>query len=270
MVAIVSASSARLVVAVAHHAREAQRDAAGVARARLDAVERDLDDELGPDVDRRSRRGAISSSSRRSVCHASISSVRPLNVLPSITKPPVAGSRAPRCRFESQPLAAAVAPLGREHDEVERVHGLDLEPARAAPAGLVGRVERLHHHALVARARARRRGTPAPPPTSSRHEPRHASAAGSDGSSAAQPLARRAGRAGPRRRGAGTSKKNGDSGDGLAQRARRRRGSPTRLTVSWNGCGRPSGRSAIASPSRTIDRERQRAHGLDDLRQRGR
>ena len=36
-----------LVLAVAHDAREAQRHAAGVARARLDAVERDLDDELG-------------------------------------------------------------------------------------------------------------------------------------------------------------------------------------------------------------------------------
>ena len=52
----------------------------------------------------------------------------------------------------SQALAAAVAPLGGEHDEVERVHRLDLQPAGAAPAGGVGRVERLHDHALVARA----------------------------------------------------------------------------------------------------------------------
>ena len=46
--------------------------------------------------------------------------------------------------------AAAVAPLGGEHDEVERVHRLDLQPAGAAAAGGVGRVERLHDHALVA------------------------------------------------------------------------------------------------------------------------
>ena len=47
-------------------------------------------------------------------------------------------------------MPPAVAPFGGEHDEVERVRALDLEPARAAPAGLVGRVERLHHHAFVA------------------------------------------------------------------------------------------------------------------------
>ena len=47
-------------------------------------------------------------------------------------------------------LAPAVAPLGREHDEVERPHRLHLAPRAAAPTGVVGRVERLHHHALVA------------------------------------------------------------------------------------------------------------------------
>src|SRR5205807_6319213 len=36
------------------------------------------------------------------------------------------------------------------HDEVEGVRALDLEPARAAVARLVGRVERLGHEALVA------------------------------------------------------------------------------------------------------------------------
>ncbi len=42
------------------------------------------------------------SSWNRCVCQASSSSVIPLNVLPSITKPP-AGSRAPRCRFDNHP-----------------------------------------------------------------------------------------------------------------------------------------------------------------------
>ena len=46
--------------------------------------------------------------------------------------------------------AAAVAPFGGEDDEIERVRALDLEPAAAAPARVVGRVERLHHHAFVA------------------------------------------------------------------------------------------------------------------------
>ena len=48
------------------------------------------------------------------------------------------------------PLPAPVPPLGGEDDEVERVRGLHLQPAGAAPARLVRRIERLHHHALVA------------------------------------------------------------------------------------------------------------------------
>ena len=46
--------------------------------------------------------------------------------------------------------ATAVAPFGCEHHQVERVSALDLEPAGAAIAGFVGRVERLRHHAFVA------------------------------------------------------------------------------------------------------------------------
>ena len=42
-----------------------------------------------------------------------------------------------------------MAPLRGEHDEVQRVDRLDLEPRGAAPAGGVRRVERLHHDALV-------------------------------------------------------------------------------------------------------------------------
>ena len=57
-VATVSASGAAfLVVAVALHAREAQRHPGRVARRRLHAVERDLDDELGPHVHDDARRG---------------------------------------------------------------------------------------------------------------------------------------------------------------------------------------------------------------------
>ena len=100
---IVSASAARLVRAIALHAREAQRQAARDNRAVLDLVERDLDDELRPDVDDVCPSRPISSASSAAVCHASISSVMPLNVLPSMTKPPSSGSRAPRCRLLSQP-----------------------------------------------------------------------------------------------------------------------------------------------------------------------
>src|ERR1700678_3363054 len=40
-------------------------------------------------------------------------------------------------------------PLGRQHQEVERMGALDLEPARAAIAGLVGRLQGLCHDAFV-------------------------------------------------------------------------------------------------------------------------
>jgi hypothetical protein len=46
-------------------------------------------------------------------------------------------------------MLPAVSPLGREHDEVERVRRLHLEPAAATAARLVRRVEGLHHHTLV-------------------------------------------------------------------------------------------------------------------------
>src|SRR5690606_9686571 len=84
-----------------------------------------------------------------------------------------------RCRIERTEMqvrqfagAPSMPPLRTEHDEIERVGTLDLEPARAAIARLVWRIERLRHQTLVAvRERIvverpcilRRR----------RHEPRH-------------------------------------------------------------------------------------------------
>ena len=73
----------------------------------------------------------------------------PLNVLPSITKPPRRVARA-EVQVRQPAVAPAVAPFGREHDQVERVRALDLEPAGAAAARFVRRVERLRHHAFVA------------------------------------------------------------------------------------------------------------------------
>ena len=61
----------------------------------------------------------------------------------------------------SQPLPPAAAPLGREHDEIERVRDLDLQPCRAAAARFVAARRRLRHDAFVTERRAPRRGTPA-------------------------------------------------------------------------------------------------------------
>ena len=133
---IVSASAGDLSGRYAAHAREPQRDAARVARRRLHAVERDLDDELGPHVhDVAVGRGPRSPGSR-SVCHVSSSSVRPLNVLPTITNSPRLGIARAEVQVRQPAAAAAVAPLGREHDEIERADRLHLAPRahRAGPA----------------------------------------------------------------------------------------------------------------------------------------
>src|SRR5688572_31998888 len=47
------------------------------------------------------------------------------------------------------PAAPSVAPFRGEHDQVEGVRSLDLEPARAAAAGSVRRIDRFGHNALV-------------------------------------------------------------------------------------------------------------------------
>ena len=86
---------------------------------------------------------------KRVVCQSSIASVMPLNVLPSMTNPPVAGSRAPRWMLDSLPVRRPDPHSTAEHDQVEGVHRLDLQPARAAPARLVRRGQRLRHHPFV-------------------------------------------------------------------------------------------------------------------------
>ena len=181
----------------------------------------------------------------------------PLKVLPSITNPP-SGSRAPRWRFESQPSAPAVAPLHGQDHEVERVRGLDLEPRAAAAARLVGRVERLRHEALVAARECDREDRLGPGGVV--HERRAARAAPRARARQARRRARsRDGRSDPRRRGAGS--RTAAATAALAAS----RGAAARLTVTWNGNGRPSGPSAIASPSRISRARRQRAHHLDQL-----
>ena len=61
-----------------------------------------------------------------------------------------------------------------------------------------------------------------------------------------------------------TSKSTAVSGTD-ARRSSTRRRLPKRDAVTWNGCGRPSGRRAIASPSSTRARHGERERGLDDL-----
>src|SRR5437016_4969134 len=55
----------------------------------------------------------------------------------------------PKVKIGEPAAAAAVAPFGREHDEVEGVSGLQLEPCGAARASIVARVQRLGHQPFV-------------------------------------------------------------------------------------------------------------------------
>ena len=178
-----------------------------------------------------------------------------------MTKPPGSpnrpvGSSAPRCRLRQPAAAPAVAPLHGEHHEVEGVHRLDLDPAGAAPAHVVGRVEALTTtpswpRATASAANAVARSTC---PGSS------ASATASRGVSTAAagwPRAPPGGRcparpAGRARRGAARRRRTASA----APRPRRppgRCGWRCATPVCWNGLGRPSSRSAISSPSRTAD-----------------
>ena len=193
----------------------------------------------------------VSSSRNRSVCHASSSSVRPLNVLPSMTCSSFAGSRAPRCRFDNQPLRRPCPHSAASTTRSRWWTGFTLSqvpPRRPASYG----------------ASTAFTTTPSCPRATASSKNAWASSAsrvtslGTQNCSGTTPsiaacrsAAGRSIRSAPSRW--RTSKKNGVSGTSRRRVATSPR-LAARLAVSWNGRGRPSGRSAIASPSRTIER----------------
>ena len=74
----------------------------------------------------------------------------PLNVLPSMTNPPVAGSRAPRWMLDSLPVRRPEPHSTASTTRSRVCTGLTFsQPAPRRPASY-GAVERLRHHALVA------------------------------------------------------------------------------------------------------------------------
>ena len=91
-----------LVLAVAQHPGEPERHPAGIAGLVCTPSKATSTTSSG-----RTRttqpESSTASAPNRLVCQRSIASVSPLNVFPSITNPP-AGSRAPRCRFDNQPV----------------------------------------------------------------------------------------------------------------------------------------------------------------------
>ena len=237
-----------LVGPVPKDAREPQRHAARVARAALDAVEGDLDHELRPDVHavRRAARLQLEQALGLPLEHRV---GQPLEGLPEHAEAAVrlrgrrgAGSRAsPRRR----PWPHSAASTTRS-SVCARLH---LEPRAAAAAGRVRLGQRLHHHALVpARERVLEEGGGAGAGVHDRA--RHAHRLGDERLEHGEALVGRA----VEEIGAVSVE---DVEEERGERHRRVRCASTsrrlanRLAVTWNGCGRPPSRSAIASPSRT-------------------
>ena len=249
---IVSASPGRLVVAVAQHAREAQRHAARIARARLHAVEGDLDDQLGPHVD-------------DVAVAADLEREQPLG-LPGEH---LVGQALERLAEHHEAAGAGRARRGAgcsasprrrpwPHSTASTTRSsvcarLDLEPARAAPAGLVGRVERLDHDALVA---ARQRVV--------EHRRRRLGVGGRSRAARAAPRARRRPSAAARSLAGAVEQVLAVEVQQVEERRRERQRVPqlrdvaaaaeARSPSSGTDAGRPSARSAIASPSSTTAR----------------
>ena len=230
-----------LVGAIALDAREAQREAAGILRALLQVVERDLDDELGPHVHGVAVAAAISRASSSCVCHSSSASVMPLKVLPSMTQPPRrrdrarrgAGWTASRCR---RPWPHSAASTTRSSVCAR----LTLSQLAPRPPGLVRRVERLRHHAFVA---ARQRvgvevlgGGDVGGDDARDHERRR-----QRGGERVEALVRRAVEQRRRRRRCRQSKKKTASGSSARMRSTSSL-RPKRRIVTWNGSGAPSAR----------------------------
>src|SRR4029079_11864063 len=118
-----------LVWAVAQHPREAQRDAARIARARLHAVESALDDELAADVDV----PVVAADLEREQALGLPGEHRVGEALEGLAEHDEAGARriaGAEVQVAQAAAAAPVAPLGGQHDEVERVAGVERQTPR--------------------------------------------------------------------------------------------------------------------------------------------
>ena len=91
-----------------------------------------------------------SRSRNAAVCQVSSSSVRPLKVLPTITKPPPSGSRAPRWRLDSQPRRRPWPHSAASTTRSKVCTGLTLRHALPRRPASYGLASVLHHHPLVA------------------------------------------------------------------------------------------------------------------------
>src|SRR4051794_723356 len=123
-----------LVRAVRLDACEPQRDATGVARRRLHAVERDLDYELGMHEDGDAFAPGLA---REELAGLPLEQLigHPLEGLPDHDETAGARIAGAEVQIRQPAMAAAVPPLGAEHHQIVGAHRLDLAPGLAAPAG---------------------------------------------------------------------------------------------------------------------------------------
>ena len=155
--------------------------------------------------------------------------------------------------LDSLPRAAPRSPLHGQHHQVEGVHRLDLQPARAAAARLVRRGRRLRHHPFVAGGQRDVQEACAAAASDGRSAGRRGDSAGTIASRAAsRSSVGSSSRSTPSR--CRMSKKNTESGWAARAAAtstlgpRSAAAAPNRDAVTWNRCGRPSG--AARSPRR--------------------
>src|SRR6188472_57804 len=185
--------------------------------------------------------GSTASSVNRSVCQASISSVIPLNVLPSITKPSPSSDRAPRWMLDSQPSRRPLPHSTARTTRSRVCTGLTLTQAEPRRPASYGPSTDFTTTPSWPRASVSRTNSSARSAESVTRLGVRCCSGTREASAAQRSVAGRSSRLVPSRW--SRSKKYGVTWTPLSI--------AVRDAVSWNGRGRPSSVSASASPSRT-------------------
>ena len=138
----------RFVGTVSFYACESQSESARIVRTGLNIIECNFDDDFRPHRDRVAVRRKLKGFELLA-CQINISSVMPLKVLPNMTKPPLTGSRAPKCRLLSHPSRRPL-PHSMARIRVQSMGPFNFETWPLAPTTAHSvRVQRLRHDAFV-------------------------------------------------------------------------------------------------------------------------
>ena len=194
------------------------------------------------------------------VCHFNSSSVRPLNVLPTITNPEPSSARAPRCRFDNQPCrrpcphstastirSSVWTGLTFRHDFPRRPASYGAAAAfTTTPSCPAAKASTSTCSPSIGES-VTTFGTRHSPATRASSDSRSVRGASIRSTPSRWRRSKKNGRT-PCSLPSGPADGSGDEPDGPGSSAEP---PPRQLTVSWNSCGRPSGPTPIASPSNT-------------------